>query len=141
MLTSPRICTAYSFAYQPVSKCNRPYGDYVRLIACMIVIGCGVYVKRVEDEHQAHAEHEKHEHGDEEKPNYLWLNKRAKPFPWGYNTLFYNPEVRHSTYKKQFVLLTRHSPHVAGEQGYDSKGRVDVQLPAPFLLYRKLTIP
>lgn len=66
----------------------------------MAVIGCGVYVKKVEDEHHAHLEHEKHEkheHGDEEEPSYLWLNKRAKPFPWGYNTLFYNPEVRHST--------------------------------------------
>ena len=63
----------------------------------MTVIGCGAYVKKVEDEHHAHAEHEKHEHGDEEKPSYLWLNKRAKPFPWGYNTLFFNPEVCRST--------------------------------------------
>lgn len=57
------------------------------------------YVKKVEDEHSAHAEHEKHEHPDAEigTPAYSWLNKRAKPFPWGYNSLFFNPEVRFLT--------------------------------------------
>ena len=53
------------------------------------------YVKKVEDEHHAHIEHEKHEAGGElpEQPEYAWLNKRNKPFPWGMNSLFFNPEV------------------------------------------------
>jgi len=47
----------------------------------------------------AHAEHEKHEieaNGGvrPETPQYEYLNKRVKPFPWGNNSLFFNPEVR-----------------------------------------------
>jgi len=51
----------------------------------------GIYVKKVEDEHQAHLQHEK-EHGHE-TPEYEYLNKRAKPFPWGMNSLFFNSEA------------------------------------------------
>ena len=58
------------------------------------MIVAGVYTKRVEDAHHAHLEHEKHEHGDEPHPVYHYMNKRQKPFPWGMNTLFFNPEVR-----------------------------------------------
>lgn len=60
---------------------------------CDPVLGGAFYVKSVEDAHHAHLEHEKHEHGETEKPNYSWLNKRGKPFPWGMNSLFFNPEV------------------------------------------------
>jgi len=27
-------------------------------------------------------------------PDYEYLNVRAKPFPWGKNSLFFNPHVR-----------------------------------------------
>lgn len=58
------------------------------------VVVAAVYIKRVEDEHHAHMEHLKHERGDEPLPEYSYMNKRQKPFPWGMNTLFFNPEVR-----------------------------------------------
>ncbi|KAF8307177.1 hypothetical protein DL93DRAFT_2171845 [Clavulina sp. PMI_390] len=66
----------------------------VSLYACIpALVGIGYYVKTVEDAHHAHMAHEKHEHGEVETPNYAWLNKRGKPFPWGMNSLFFNPEV------------------------------------------------
>ena len=53
------------------------------------------YVRNLEMEHAAHIEHLKHEHGGEiPKPEYSYLNHRAKPFPWGNNSLFFNPKVR-----------------------------------------------
>ena len=53
-------------------------------------------MRNVEAEHAAHIEHEKHENGGElpEIPAYEYMNKRQKPFPWGMNSLFYNPKVR-----------------------------------------------
>ncbi|KAG9046046.1 Cytochrome c oxidase subunit 6A, mitochondrial [Tulasnella sp. UAMH 9824] len=57
------------------------------------LVVAAVYTKRVEDEHHAHMEHLKHERGDEPLPEYSYMNKRQKPFPWGMNTLFFNPEV------------------------------------------------
>jgi hypothetical protein len=47
-------------------------------------------------EHKAHAEHEREANGGElpEVPAYEHLNRRVKPFPWGMNSLFFNPEVR-----------------------------------------------
>ena len=54
------------------------------------------WVNNVEAEHAAHIEHEKHENGGELPaiPAYEYMNKRQKPFPWGMNSLFYNPKVR-----------------------------------------------
>ncbi|KAG8914167.1 Cytochrome c oxidase subunit 6A, mitochondrial [Tulasnella sp. 408] len=63
----------------------------VQAHAALVV--AAVYTKRVEDEHHAHMEHLKHERGDEPLPEYSYMNKRQKPFPWGMNTLFFNPEV------------------------------------------------
>ncbi|KZV92479.1 hypothetical protein EXIGLDRAFT_692624 [Exidia glandulosa HHB12029] len=53
------------------------------------------YVRNAEAEHEAHLEHIKEENGGElpPKPDYPYLNKRAKPFPWGPNSLFFNPRV------------------------------------------------
>ena len=53
------------------------------------------WVLKVEGEHAEHTEHIKHEHGGHlpEVPAYPYMNKRAKPFPWGMNSLFFNPEV------------------------------------------------
>jgi len=54
-----------------------------------------LWVRRVEAEHEAHEAHIKEEHGGElpPSPEYVYLNKRAKPFPWGMNSLFYNPHA------------------------------------------------
>ncbi|KAL0951330.1 hypothetical protein HGRIS_008035 [Hohenbuehelia grisea] len=46
----------------------------------------------------AHAEHEAHVRAENdghlpEIPEYEYMNRRVKPFPWGMNTLFYNPHT------------------------------------------------
>jgi len=54
------------------------------------------WVRNVEAEHAEHQEHLREEHGGHlpEVPAYDHLNRRAKPFPWGNNSLFFNPHVR-----------------------------------------------
>ncbi|THH04157.1 hypothetical protein EW145_g5732 [Phellinidium pouzarii] len=54
-----------------------------------------LWVRRVETEHAEHTEHIKAEHGGElpPTPEYDYLNKRIKPFPWGMNSLFFNPHT------------------------------------------------
>lgn len=61
----------------------------------MKAILTALWVRRVEAEHEAHEAHIKEEHGGElpPSPGYDYLNKRAKPFPWGMNSLFFNPHV------------------------------------------------
>ncbi|KAL4069692.1 cytochrome c oxidase, subunit VIa [Scleroderma yunnanense] len=56
---------------------------------------CMAWVYNVEAEHHAHEEHEKEQHGGKlpEPPAFEYLNRRVKPFPWGKNVLFFNPEV------------------------------------------------
>jgi hypothetical protein len=65
-------------------------------------------VKKAEDAHHEHMEHVKHENGGEkpETAAYPYLNKRDKPFPWGMNSLFFNPEVR----QLYFMILLKISP-------------------------------
>lgn len=54
------------------------------------------WVYRVESEHAEHEAHIRAEHDGElpPPPAYDYLNKRAKPFPWGPNSLFFNRRVR-----------------------------------------------
>lgn len=61
-----------------------------------LVAVCVAWVYNAEAEHAAHIEHIKEENGGElpETPAYDYLNRRSKPFPWGPNTLFFNPHVR-----------------------------------------------
>ncbi|KAF6766118.1 cytochrome c oxidase, subunit VIa, partial [Ephemerocybe angulata] len=56
---------------------------------------CTAWVYNAEAEHAAHIEHIKHENGGvlPEPPAYDYLNRRSKPFPWGNNSLFFNPHV------------------------------------------------
>jgi len=56
---------------------------------------CLAWVYNVETEHSAHVEHIKHENGGElpTPPAFEYLNRRLKPFPWGMNSLFFNPHV------------------------------------------------
>ncbi|KAF8736015.1 hypothetical protein AX14_001020 [Amanita brunnescens Koide BX004] len=55
---------------------------------------CTAWVYNAEAEHAEHLEHLKHDNDGHlpEVPAYPYLNKRAKPFPWGMNSLFYNAE-------------------------------------------------
>ncbi|TFK77197.1 mitochondrial cytochrome c oxidase subunit VIa [Pluteus cervinus] len=59
------------------------------------VLTCVAWVYKVEGEHAAHTEHLKEEHGGHlpEVAGYDYLNRRTKPYPWGANTLFFNPHV------------------------------------------------
>lgn len=45
-----------------------------------------------------HAEHDKHLRSENDGhlpdiPQYEYMNRRVKPYPWGMNSLFYNPHV------------------------------------------------
>jgi len=59
------------------------------------VLTCVAWVYNVEAEHNAHTEHLREEHGGHlpEVPGYEYMNRRTKPYPWGMNTLFFNPHV------------------------------------------------
>lgn len=56
---------------------------------------CLAWVYNAEAEHAAHVEHIKHENGGvlPEAPAYDYMSRRSKPFPWGPNSLFFNPHV------------------------------------------------
>ncbi|WVO13401.1 hypothetical protein L204_101016 [Cryptococcus depauperatus] len=41
----------------------------------------------------AHLEHQAHAPAPSEKPVFSYMNIRTKPFPWGNQSLFYNPKV------------------------------------------------
>ncbi|QRV75712.1 cytochrome C oxidase subunit 6A, mitochondrial [Ceratobasidium sp. AG-Ba] len=69
----------------------------ISFYVCFPVIAVGMaWVQKAESAHHEHLEHLKHENGGQlpEKPNYPYLNKRDKPFPWGVNSLFFNPETQ-----------------------------------------------
>ncbi|WVQ85272.1 hypothetical protein IAT38_007437 [Cryptococcus sp. DSM 104549] len=59
-----------------------------------VLVGA-IWTYKVEAAHAEHFEHIKHENGGElpEKPVYEYMNVRVKPFPWGHQSLFFNPEV------------------------------------------------
>lgn len=69
------------------------YHDY--LFNPFSVLVGGIWTYKVEKEHKEHLAHERHENGGKlpEIPEYEFLNRRVKPFPWGNNPLFFNPEV------------------------------------------------
>lgn len=71
-----------------------------------IVGACYFWVQKVETEHAQHEEHLKAENDGHIPfpPNYEYLNMRAKPFPWGMNSLFFNPHVR-SDFLQSFSRL------------------------------------
>ncbi|KDR84878.1 hypothetical protein GALMADRAFT_149419 [Galerina marginata CBS 339.88] len=56
---------------------------------------CVAWVYNAEVEHAAHVEHIKEENGGElpETPAFDYLNRRSKPYPWGANSLFFNPHA------------------------------------------------
>jgi len=56
---------------------------------------CIAWVRNAEAEHHAHQEHLAAENDGHlpHPPAYPYLNFRAKPFPWGMNSLFWNPHT------------------------------------------------
>ncbi|KAL4402393.1 Cytochrome c oxidase subunit 6A [Malassezia pachydermatis] len=56
-----------------------------------------VYIYKIESEHAAHQAHVLEENGGElpERPDYEYLNIKNKKFPWGQQSLFYNPKVNY----------------------------------------------
>ncbi|KAI0931876.1 hypothetical protein AcW1_000840 [Taiwanofungus camphoratus] len=69
----------------------------VSFYVCLPAIAVtALWVRNVEAEHAAHQEHIKAEHDGKlpELPEYEYLNRRpCGPFPWGMNSLFFNPHV------------------------------------------------
>ncbi|BEI87085.1 hypothetical protein CcaverHIS002_0704310 [Cutaneotrichosporon cavernicola] len=68
----------------------------VSFFVCIPVVIAGTaWTWKLEKEHFDHIEHLKAENGGEMpvRPHYDYLNMRTKPFPWGMQSLFFNPEV------------------------------------------------
>ncbi|SHO78278.1 Similar to S.cerevisiae protein COX13 (Subunit VIa of cytochrome c oxidase) [Malassezia sympodialis ATCC 42132] len=57
----------------------------------------GAYMYKVEAKHAAHQAHILEENGGElpERPDYEYLNIKNKKFPWGQQSLFFNPKVNY----------------------------------------------
>ena len=72
-------------------------GFRIEFLIALLVAVCVAWVYNVETEHSAHVEHLKAENGGELPPTpaFDYMNRRTKPFPWGMNSLFYNPHVGH----------------------------------------------
>ncbi|KAF5312815.1 hypothetical protein D9619_003416 [Psilocybe cf. subviscida] len=64
-------------------------------VAIPAIAVCTAWVYNTETEHAAHIEHIKHENGGElpETPAFDYMNRRARPYPWGPNSLFFNPHA------------------------------------------------
>lgn len=71
----------------------------------VLVVVCVAWVYNAEVEHKAHLDHLRAENGGvlPEAPSYDYLNKRGKPFPWGMNSLFFNPHVSHGAFP--YILM------------------------------------
>ena len=78
---------------QPVGTLDSFLSNYLAISISVAV--CVAWVYNTEAEHAAHIEHIKEENGGElpETPAFDFLNRRSKPFPWGPNSLFFNPHV------------------------------------------------
>lgn len=66
----------------------------------VLIPGCivfGAYAYKIESAHHAHTEHVLEENNGELPPRaeYSYLNLRHKQFPWGNQSLFFNPEVNY----------------------------------------------
>ncbi|KAI0001922.1 X15341 cytochrome C oxidase subunit [Russula vinacea] len=69
---------------------------FVSFFVCIPgAVAVTAWVRNVEAEHAEHEEHIKKENDGHlpEVPGYDYLNRRVKPYPWGPNSLFFNPHV------------------------------------------------
>ncbi|EIN14114.1 mitochondrial cytochrome c oxidase subunit VIa [Punctularia strigosozonata HHB-11173 SS5] len=59
------------------------------------IIVCSAWVYNLEADHEEHNRHLMEENGGKlpEPPAYEYLNRRVKPYPWGMNSLFFNPRT------------------------------------------------
>jgi hypothetical protein len=66
-----------------------------RITPLTLAVAVLAWVRNVEAEHAEHIEHLKKENDGHlpEVAAYDYLNKRVKPYPWGPNSLFFNPHV------------------------------------------------
>jgi hypothetical protein len=84
---------------------------------------CIAWVRNAEAEHAAHLEHLAAENDGHipQPPPYPYLNLRAKPFPWGMNSLFFNPHVSVSGFAHPLTILKR----FPDQQGSHSRRTID----------------
>ncbi|KAI1317218.1 Cytochrome c oxidase subunit 6A, mitochondrial [Mortierella claussenii] len=73
----------------PAADTWRKISIYV-CIPALIAASANAY--NLYSKHQAHLEHERHE-GHHEMIKYPYMRLRAKAFPWGDDSLFFNPDV------------------------------------------------
>ncbi|KAG8829928.1 Cytochrome c oxidase subunit 6A, mitochondrial [Serendipita sp. 400] len=78
----------------------------ISIFACVpVIIGAGYYVYDLEQKHAAHKAEHPHEYIGSSPPTirrsstnpskeYPYLNRRPRQFPWGPNSLFFNPHVQ-----------------------------------------------
>lgn len=80
------------------------------------------WVYNVESEHAAHEDPLIEENnGTLPQPSpYSYLNRRVKPFPWGGNSLFFNPRVSFRPSDNSEILQRR-----TVQQGHGQGGRVN----------------
>ena len=92
---TPTIRVVSTSASQPVGTINSFLSNYLTIPNPVAV--CVAWVYNTEVEHAAHIEHIKEENGGElpETPAFDFMNRRSKPYPWGPNSLFFNPHVRY----------------------------------------------
>lgn len=56
----------------------------------------GIYMYQIESEHAHHHQHVLEENdGLPERPDYEYVNIKRRAFPWGQQTLFFNPKVNY----------------------------------------------
>ncbi|KAG6885846.1 hypothetical protein C0993_008809 [Termitomyces sp. T159_Od127] len=95
--TSPRA--AYLAETEAVERHAAETTDLWRKISyfvCLPAIAvCVAWVYNSEVEHKHHLDHLRAENDGKlpEVPAYEYLNRRSKPYPWGMNSLFFNPEA------------------------------------------------
>jgi len=68
----------------------------ISMFVCLpAIVVCVAWVQQVEAKHEEHQEHLKAENDGHlpEPPAYPYLHMRSKPFPWGPNSLFFNPHT------------------------------------------------
>ncbi|KAJ7630833.1 X15341 cytochrome C oxidase subunit [Roridomyces roridus] len=70
--------------------------DFWRKMSYYVFAIFGTYVYNVEIEHKAHNAHLMAENDGKlpQPPRFEYLNIRRKPFPWGMNSLIFNPEMQ-----------------------------------------------
>ncbi|KIY50569.1 COX6A, subunit VIa of cytochrome c oxidase [Fistulina hepatica ATCC 64428] len=68
--------------------------SYFVCLPAILLVSYTAYNK--ESEHKHHLDHLAHENGGAipQPPEYEYLNRRGKPFPWGNNSLFFNPKMQ-----------------------------------------------